>query len=405
METLNAGATSDPGGEIGTIHDLMETLNHWSAADSDVNYLLLVSFTTLGAADQKEGVLEALEGAFLTFVHARGGQVFKLSDLDTAILIKLADFNRMETMMDLKVDIMRVIQNQLPEHFSKIDQARLIRPLDLTKRLDAAKRFLEAYGDRSKETGANEDGDRPLGMPDIQKLRDALRKLGPREFGKRYIRSQTAAMIEPGKPAKPTITEYYVGVDLLKQSILRGVDIRGTGNVFNQLTLTFDQALLYCIGAVTDDRSSTSLNMNVETVFTNAFDHFLRDGGKDGLAGVVVEFRQDNVLQHFGQFQTACDLIQNKGGTVAIDNVQPETLGVVNLHRLNVKMAKLMWRGDAEDRILEARNDIRTMQEGGTIMVLAHVDDEQAVKIGQDLGIGLFQGYYVDKLLSGTVNK
>ena len=401
METLNAGANGEPGGEIGTIHDLMETLDHWSAAESDLNHLLLVSFTTLGMPDQQAGVQQALEGAFLTFVHSRGGQVYKLSDLDTAIMIKLAEFNRMEAMMDLKVDIMRVIQQHLPEHFSKIDQARLIRPIDLGARLDAAKRFLDAYGDRRRETAGDERGERPLNMQDIQKLRDALRKLGPREFGKRYIRSQTAARIVPGKTAQPVMTEYYVGVDLLKQSILRGVDIRGTGNVFNQLTLTFDQALLYCIGAVTNDRSKTSLNMNVETVFTNAFDHFLNEGGDAGLAGVVIEFRQDNMFQHFSQFQTACDLIHKRGGTVAIDNVQPETLGVVNLHRLKVKMAKVMWRGDAEDSYLQAKDDIRTMQEGGTVMVLAHVDDEQAITIGQSLGISMFQGYHVDKLLAG----
>jgi hypothetical protein len=401
LDNLNENANGDPGGEIGTIHELMETLNHWTAADSDVNHLLLVSFTTLGGPDQQDGAQQALEGAFLSFVHARGGHVFKLSDLDTAILIKLADFNRMETMMDLKVDLMRVIQSHLPEHFSKVDQARLIRPIDLATRLDTAKRFLEAYGDRRKETAADETGERPLNMQDIQKLREALRKLGPREFGKRYIRSQTAAMIRPGKPATPTMTEYFVGVGLLKQSILRGVDIRGTGNVFNQLTLTFDQALLYCIGAVTGDRSKTSLNMNVETVFTNAFDHYLRDGGAAGLAGVVIEFRQENMFQHFSQFQTACELIHNKGGTVAIDNVHPETLGVVNLHRLKVKMAKVMWRADAEETLLKAKEDIRAMQEGGTALVLAHVDDEQAIEVGQSLGINLFQGYHVDKLLGG----
>ncbi|MEQ8367538.1 MAG: hypothetical protein RIB61_12595, partial [Roseicyclus sp.] len=103
----------------------------------------------------------------------------------------------------------------------------------------------------------------------------------------------------------------------------------------------------------------------------------------------------------FSQFQTACELIHKRGGTVAIDNVQPETLGVVNLHRLKVKMAKVMWRGDAEDSYLQAKDDIRTMQEGGTVMVLAHVDDEQAIAIGQSLGINMFQGYHVDKLLAG----
>ncbi|MEQ9360669.1 MAG: hypothetical protein RLO05_03100, partial [Rhodospirillales bacterium] len=54
-----------------------------------------------------------------------------------------------------------------------------------------------------------------------------------------------------------------------------------------------------------------------------------------------------------------------------------------------------------EDSYLQAKDDIRTMQEGGTVMVLAHVDDEQAIAIGQSLGINMFQGYHVDKLLAG----
>ena len=401
MDNLGAGAARDSG-EIGDIHELMEVLNHWSAAESNVNHLLLVSFTTLGLPEERDNVRSALEGVFLNFAHNRGGQVFQLSELDTAILLKLADFNRMEAMMDLKVDILRAIQNHLPEQFSKIDQSRLIRAIDLGHRLDAAKRFLEAYGDRRRETAADETGQRPLALPDIQKLRDALRKLGPREFGKRYIRSQTAAHLAPGRAVTPVMTEYYVGVDLLRQGLLHGVDIQGGGNVFSQLTLTFDQALLYCIGALAAERGKTSLNMNVETVFTNAFDHFLRDRGEEGLAGVVIEFRQENMFQHFGQFQTACDLIHKRGGTVAIDNVQPETLGLVNLHRLKVKMAKIMWHAEAVDALMGAKDDIRAMQEGGTTMVLARVDDDQAIKIGQGLGITLFQGYIVDKLLTSN---
>ncbi len=401
MNDANAQAAQDSHDDVGDIHALMETLNHWAPDDSEANHLLLVSFTTLGGGEQRDKVQFALEDVFVNFARSRAGSVFRLSGLDTAVMVKMAEFNRMETMMDLKVDVMRVIQNLLPEHFSEVDQTRLIRPIDLKYKLDTAKRFLEAYGDRSKETGTDGGTDRPLNMQDIQRLRDALRKLGPKEFGKRYIQSQTAAMIKPGQPAKSAMTEYFVGVNLLKESVLRGVDIRGTGNVFNQLTLTFDQALLYCLGAVTGGRTKTSLNMNVETVFTNAFEHFLREGGDAGLTGVIIEFRQENMLQHFGQFQTACDLIQKRGGTVAIDNVQPETLGIVNLHRLNVKMAKIMWNADAEEVVMQAEKDIRAMQDGGTVMVMAHVDDQQAVDLGHKLGISLFQGYHVDGLLNG----
>lgn len=390
---------NDASPEIGDLFELKETLQHWSPAESGFNYLLLISFTTLGVKQEQASVQQALEEVFLNFAHARGAHVFRLSPLDTAILIKLQEFNRLETAVDLKVDVMRVVQHRLPEYFSKIDQGRLIRSIDLNAKLQTAVRFLETYVDRSKETGTDEKGERVLSTNDIQKLREALRKLGPKEFAKRYIRSQTAVVAVPGDRPKPVMTEYYVGLDLLKQNILRGVQISGAGNIFNQLTLTFDQALLYCFKAMELERRKTSLNMNVETVFTNAFENFLRDGGDHGLNEVVLEFRQENVFQHFNQFQAASDLILSRGGTIAIDNVQPETLGFVNLHRLNVKMAKIMWRAESEDVLLQAKDDIRAMQEGGTVMVLAHVDDQQAIRVGQRLGISMFQGYFVDKML------
>jgi len=39
------------------------------------------------------------------------------------------------------------------------------------------------------------------------------------------------------------------------------------------------------------------------------------------------------------------------------------------------------------------------MQESGTQIILARVDDETAVDVGHDLGINMFQGFYIDDLL------
>ena len=64
-------------------------------------------------------------------------------------------------------------------------------------------------------------------------------------------------------------------------------------------------------------------------------------------------------------------------------------------------MAKVFWRQNAETVLPKARDDIRAMQDGGVRFVLARVDDQSALDTGQELGVTLFQGFYVDRLLSG----
>ena len=44
--------------------------------------------------------------------------------------------------------------------------------------------------------------------------------------------------------------------------------------------------------------------------------------------------------------------------------------------------------------------EIKKMQDEGTIFIIARLDDEVGIQIGQDLSITVFQGFYIDRLLS-----
>ena len=44
-------------------------------------------------------------------------------------------------------------------------------------------------------------------------------------------------------------------------------------------------------------------------------------------------------------------------------------------------------------------NEIAEIQKNGTVFVLARLDDEVGLNIGHELGITMFQGFYVDDLL------
>ncbi|MEE9317543.1 MAG: hypothetical protein V3U48_04555, partial [Rhodospirillales bacterium] len=144
---------------------------------------------------------------------------------------------------------------------------------------------------------------------------------------------------------------------------------------------------------------------NVESVFTKAFEEFLGDSEDAMLANIVFEFRQANILQHFDEFEIAADLITSRGGIIAVDAIFPETVGLVNLHRLHATFAKIFWRPGCEDVLPDKKDEIKRMQNEGLIFVIARLDDEMGIQIGHDLGINVFQGFHIDSLIKAETEK
>jgi len=226
------------------------------------------------------------------------------------------------------------------------------------------------------------------------------RQLGPEQFAKVFIRSQKIAAIKPGQEPQQVMHEYFVGMDMLKKHVFKKVELRGSGNLFNQLTLTLDRLLIEAYDAINPSGAKCSINLNVESVFTRSFQEFMGEDDYSVFSNLVFEFRQANILQHFDEYLVAAELIRSRGGTIAVDAIFPETVGVVNLARLNANIAKVFWRGGAETVLAQFRDEIAAMQAAGTVVVLARLDDELGLQVAHDLGIQMFQGFYVDDLFA-----
>ena len=63
-------------------------------------------------------------------------------------------------------------------------------------------------------------------------------------------------------------------------------------------------------------------------------------------------------------------------------------------------MAKIFWRQGAETILPGFAKEVDEMQRNGTRVILARVDDDLGIEVGHDLGITMFQGFHIDKLLS-----
>lgn len=381
--------------------ELLKVLRAWTKQPQEHNTLLLISLGVLATEDAGPEFWQDFNEMVTAFRRRYNGALYTLSQTDRACLVKIGEYNQITLITDAKVEILRLIQEYFPDQFGMIDQSRLLRPIDLRFKLANAIRFLERYEEKEQEikpTTAKRKL-RRLGEQDIDRVVEVNQQIGTAAFAKVFVRHQKMVEILPGGPPKNYMREYFVGMDALKSHVFLDVELRGSGNIFNQMTITLDRLLLDAFADANPDRVACSINLNVESLFTRAFQTFLDHTDKDAFADITFEFRQANVLQQFDEYEVAANLIASRKGSIAIDAVFPETVGIVNMQRLNANYAKIFWRQGAETTLMQFEAEIQALQDNGTKVILARVDDDMGIQVGHDLGITLFQGFHIDDLL------
>jgi len=379
--------------------DLLVRLKAMDIKASAFNSLVLISLGGLPLQDASKQFWLDLDEAMGKSRDRYEADVFVIDNEERGLLIKLNELNEVRVIPDMKVEMLRLIQRHFPENFGLIDQSRLIRMLDLTLRLPNAIQYLERLNEKPDNSSAGGKKLRRLQEEDIEQVRMVAKQLGAKKFSQVFIQHQKIAIIQPGQTPMEIMHEYFVAMSALKKHVFTQVELRGAGNLFNQLTITLDILLMDAFSDLNPGRSKCSVNMNVESVFSKSFEKMIDTTDVAVFANVVFEFRQSDILQNYEEFVLACDMIQSRGGTIAIDAIFPETIGIVNMARLNANIAKIFWRAGAEEILPKYKKEILDIQQGGTLLVLARLDDEIGLKTGQALGISMFQGFYVDDLL------
>ncbi|MBT7943160.1 MAG: hypothetical protein HN719_07375, partial [Alphaproteobacteria bacterium] len=235
---------------------------------------MLVSLSAL-PSDEEDDFWAELENFLIDFKTRYEGELFELSLTERAILVKMSEQAEVGMISDIKVSVLRLVQQLYPEHFGMIDQARLLRTINLGFKLPQAIKFLEHFEKQPGKTGEKGMKMRGLQEEDIKMVLEVHRKVGPEQFKKIFVQQQAMADIKPGQPPKELMREYFIRMDALKKHVFPNVEMRGSGNVFNQLTITLDRVLVGAFDQVNPGRGACSINLNVESVFTKAFETFL----------------------------------------------------------------------------------------------------------------------------------
>jgi EAL domain-containing protein (putative c-di-GMP-specific phosphodiesterase class I) len=336
------------------------------------------------------------------------GHLFPLETGDVFFLVKDAT----PTILESAVDRIRALFSQDPLADDKDENGK---PLfydwydlekDYSELLDRAKNVLREAEER-REAEENtpiiyKKEDEEIRPVLLSRLEQSLENVDATNIARR----QSVCTLIDGHPPQPLFEEVFISINDLEKVVSPGVDLDSNPWLFRYLTKTLDKRVMLML--IRDGISTSrpfSLNLNVSTVLTPEFARFENVIAPQLKGRLVIEMNKLDVFSDMGAFLFARDYLHEHGFRLCLDGLTHHTLAYYDRAKLGFDLVKLFWSPNAIDTMPRSRiMDVRTlvMDTGQAHTILCRCDDNRALETGQELGIVMFQGREVDRLITNT---
>jgi len=241
---------------------------------------------------------------------------------------------------------------------------------------------------------------RPVDAHRIGELIDAIARADLSNL----MRRQSVCMVMPHTPPRPIFRELFISIPDLRDAVMPNQDITGDRGLFQYLTRTLDRRMLALLRRNDDSAISSafSINLNVASVLSQEFLAFDADLRSTARGTIVIELQYADIMGDIEAFMFARDFVRGRNYRLCIDGVSEFMLPFIDRDRLGVEFIKLVWGqrmkdAMAADRLGEYRDSVERFGRPRTI--LCRCDDEEAVRFGQAVGIPMFQGRGIERML------
>lgn len=221
----------------------------------------------------------------------------------------------------------------------------------------------------------------------------------------RVIRKQPICAAQPGKKIRRVFDELYINISHLRQLIMADVDFMSNRNLFKYLTEVLDYKVLELLRRNSNQYFDmpVSINLNVATLLSDKFAEFDAVIKPSIKVSIVIELQVSDVFTDMEAFLVAKKAVQKSGYRVCLDGLTPLSFTQVGREQLGFDLAKLQWNADAESDLDSPQN--RALAEairrcGPNRVILCRCDTRQAIDYGHAMGISLFQGRFLDKVIN-----
>ena len=223
----------------------------------------------------------------------------------------------------------------------------------------------------------------------------------------RAMRRQPICAAVPNMMVRRVFDEFYINIAHLKQMLNAKADLLSNRWLFKYLTQILDQRMLDMLRRNTKQHIDrpVSLNLNVETLLSESFMKFDEVIKPSMKVSIVIEIQIADVFSDMAAFMVAKETAQKLGYRVCLDGLTNLSFTQINREKLGFDLAKLQWNADLESDLKSVENrqlSDAIKQCGPNRVILCRCDNRAAVDYGQALGISLFQGRFLDKIIDPT---
>ena len=277
---------------------------------------------------------------------------------------------------------------------------------DLESRVEAL--VAESTGGKAASPGKGRKSaaKSPITLADLAAVEKAIAQA---DLSAMTSRQPVCQMDEEGRP-QPIFSELFTSMQSLGDTLLPGQDIFADRWLFQHLTTKLDQRMLAWVSKNDDAtlKSAFSLNINIASVLSPRFLAF--DGQLDRLRRntIIMELQMVDIFADIPRYLFAREYLQSRGYRVCIDGVTDLSLPFVDRAGLGAELVKLQWSNALRDQLTGERGErLRAALKriDASRVILTRCESDDALELGQTLGINLFQGYFLDHLLSEKITR
>jgi len=428
-----------------SVHDVIERL---SCPAHNRYYMLTVNLRPIYELipDPIEGLTDELARCVIQYANRKGWLYTQASDdfaatvsskqnspidvfvLAPEVLIIIIDMHQYSTfgaIADIKLEIIGRINRYFPAEMTKVDQRRVFSTLDIGQSRSRGIERLQTIGQylvrRSKAaddaalTGPADVVGHSLCLADapaesilcarhIQYLEAEFDLLGVDGFFAALVATQRMAYTDEAGTFRSFAREVHTNLKAVKRFFLPKVQSWGRHGEFDQMTSLFDGFLLRSLAGHSDSLAKpTSINLNVQSLLSDDFTRFHKHHGAN-FRNLIIELRLHDVVANLDAYLHSKNRLEPDGVKFCIDWLDPRQLKLLNIGGLEADLVKIPCSFDPNES-QERLRDILSLQARGWTAVMMHIDHDDYVRIGRDLGVRIFQGHAVDRKLLTSEGK
>ncbi len=402
----------DPG-SVNQEHYLVEMAQRLSGAPSDRTAVQL-HLSKLRPENRRPSHLRIATALVMPLAERRQGQVFPLINGDIMMILRAPE----EAEIDDLVDRMRYLfaEDPLTEGDPTDEPGRVATWYDLgqdyvlfrtvAERLYkiARKRRSHAAEQAPGAAPATIGGLRPLSVSELPQLFNAMEKA---EVGA-AVRREPVCVVMPDGPPRPIFWEAKVDLDTVCQAMVPGARLEMGHWLRQALEEKMLDRLLTWLGRqkLNEGGEPLSVDATISGLLSDGFLAFDSHLGAAARKRIFFEISDTEALCNLGQLTFVIEMLHDRGYHVVLDRLNHLTLPLIDRDRFEFDLVKLSWGPDYETDIRKDRAQALTAAievVGRSHVILQDCDSARALDCGRTLGLSLFQGAYVDRLLKQSV--